>query len=100
MPHSTSGDSLRPGAISRCFPYVPMDFIKFCSGHAQEDQTETIWRYTKPGRIILNNCAICLAGFIPEEYGKISRCNETENFKHLLPEHSLSPEEIESMCDL
>ena len=34
LPHNTSGDSLRPGAVSRCFPYVPMDFIKFYSGHA------------------------------------------------------------------
>ena len=100
LPHNTSGDGLRPGAITRCFPYVPMDIIKFSSGHAQEDQTDTIWRYNKPGRVMLNNCAVCLAGFIPEEYGKVSRCNQPANFKHLAKENMLSPEELESMCDL
>ena len=101
MPHNTSGDSLRPGAVSRYFPYVPMDIIKFSSGHAQGgDVTETIWSYTKPNRIILNNCAICLAGFIPEEYGKVSQCNEPGNFKHILSGYTLSEIEIESMCNL
>ena len=97
---STSGDSLRPGAISTCFPYVPMEFIKYCSGHSQDEQAETIWKYAKPPRIILNNCAICLAGFIPAEYGKISKCNVSGSLKHLCDGLELEANEIISMCDL
>ena len=78
-----------------------MDIIKFSSGHAQGgDATETIWSYTKPSRIVLNNCVICLAGFVPEEYGKVSKYNQPGNFKHILTGYILNQDEIESMCDL
>ena len=31
---STSGDSFQSGQISTFFPYVSMEFIKYCSGHS------------------------------------------------------------------